>query len=259
MECPKCHKNVSGDDAVCSNCGVPLKETKKKNFKGFFREKKKEAESGLNSVKQKALGKKAKFIYAIVVALILVLLVVLIVIHFSGEKGNKIASEYAEYIGGNVAYAEKETGINLKGDSAFRCLNSAMSFDEIYECEDDIVVDDISFPKWAVTVNLNDDKKIDNVVYTDFTQIKNDLRGEKKDKLISLEKFDKGTKYNTVFDEIDLEPYSITYEKKTVTYIYKYYYMTDYGDAQSVILSVTFDDDNKYLYSSEDMIYPDNL
>lgn len=259
MECPKCHKSVSESDDVCSNCGVTLKDKKTKNFKKIVKNKKDKAKSGFETVKKKAVSKKAKTVYIILSVVLVVLLVLVLVAHFTDEKGNKIASEYAEFIGMKISEAESETGYNLKEDAVHRCLNSAMNFDEIYECEDEITVEDISFPKWAVTVNNDNNKKIDSVVYTDFTQIKDDLRGEKKDKCISLEKFNKGAKFNAVSDEIDLEPYSITYKKNNVVYAFKYYYITDYGDAQSVILSVTFDDDNKYLNSTEKLVYPQNL
>ena len=43
------------------------------------------------------------------------------------------------------------------------------------------------------------------------------------------------------------------------TYTYKYYYMTDYGDAQTVILTATFDEDDKFLYDSSEVVYPMNM
>ena len=259
MECPKCHKEVGENDSVCENCGVKLKDKKTKNIKEVFHKKKKDAKENLENVKKKALSKKAKIVYIIASIVLIALLIILLIVHISGEKGNKIASEYAEYIGENISDAEKETEYSLKKESFYKCLNSAKKFDKIFESEDKITIDDISLPEWSVMVNCDDSKKIDNVVYTDFTQIKSDFRGEKKDKLISLERFDKGVKFNTIADEIDLEPYSITYKKGSSTYVYKYYYMTDYGDAQAVMLSVVFDYDNKYVSSSEDLIYPQNL
>ena len=260
MICPKCQKTVGEDDAVCSNCGVALKDSKKKlNVKKFFENRKKAARENLKTVTNKNNVKKTRVVMAAAVVLIVVVLIIALVIHFSGNKGNKIAAEFAECISYTSAQAQDETGYHLKGDSAFRIINKAVSFDGIYESEEEVRIDDISYPEWAVTVNMNQSNKIESVVYTDFESIKKDSRGEEKDKLINLEKFDKGTKFSTVSDEIDMDPYSITYKAENITYVYKYYYMTDYGDAQTVVLSVTFDEDNEFLYESAEFVYPQNM
>ncbi|MGN0601394.1 MAG: zinc ribbon domain-containing protein [Oscillospiraceae bacterium] len=260
MVCPKCRKTVGDNDAVCSNCGVALKEPKKeKSIKGIFNKKKKAARENLKTVTKKATGKKTKVILSVAAVILIIALVIVLAVHLTGDKGNKIAGEFAEFIGSPLSQAENDTGYHLKSDSAFRSVNKVIAFDEIYESEDEVRIDDISYPQWAVTVNLNQSNKIDSVVYTDFKSIKSDSRGEKKDKLINLEKFDKGTKFNTVADEIDLDPYSITYKSGNTTYVYKYYYETDYGDAQTVVLSVTFDSDDKFLYDSAEYVYPQNM
>lgn len=260
MVCPKCQKTVGDKDAVCSNCGIALKDQKaKQGIKEYIANRKKSASKNLKTVTKKTNMKKVRIIMSAVIASLILLLIIVIVINISGGKGNKAAGEFAEYIGHLSADAEKETGYHLKSDSAFRIINKTIAFDGIYEAEEEVRIDDISYPEWAVTVNLNQSKKIESVVYTDFELIKKDSRGQKKDKIINLEKFDKGAKYNTVVDEIDLDPYSITYKNENTTYVYKYYYMTDYDDAQTVVLSVTFDEDNKFLYDSAEYVYPQNM
>ena len=58
---------------------------------------------------------------------------------------------------------------------------------------------------------------------------------------------------------IDLEYYGIVLSKDTKNYIYRYWYENDAGDDQPVVLNVTFDTDNKYLYYSSTLIYPEYL
>ena len=50
-----------------------------------------------------------------------------------------------------------------------------------------------------------------------------------------------------------------SYGQKTKNYIYRYWYENDAGDDQPVVLNVTFDTDNKYLYYSSTLIYPEYL
>ena len=258
MVCPKCKKTVGDNDAVCPNCGITLKEPKKKAVREFFAKNKKKAKDNLKTVNKKA-SKKMRIIFSAAAAVLVVLLIIVLIVHLSGGKGSKAAGALSEYIGDTVNNAQNDTGYHLKSDSAFRAVNNIMAFDEIYESEDEVRVDDITYPEWAVMVNLNGDNKIDSVVYTDFKSLKKDSRGAKKSKSINLEKFDKGTKFGTISDEIDLEPYSITYKDGNTTYTYKYYYMTDYGDAQTVILTATFDEDDKFLYDSSEVVYPMNM
>ena len=60
--------------------------------------------------------------------------------------------------------------------------------------------------------------------------LKNNANGEKKSKAINLDKFEQGAKWSSLSDAIDLEYYG-----------------------------VTFDTDNKYLYYSSTLIYPEYL
>ncbi len=265
MECPKCRKTVGENDAVCRNCGIALKEPKRKKFdiKRFANNKRKsdlktvDGKKGLMRIKLNE--NRIKVILAgVLVILILVLLFVLIS-HISGDKGNKTAQEFKEYIGRPVSVAEKDIAVHLKDESAFRGVNTALSFDYIYESEDEIEINNITYPEWTVTINIDKNEKIKNVVYTDFKTVEDDLRGYEKDKNISLDKFDKGAKYNTVTEEIDCDPYKITYNKDNTSYMYKYYYKTDNGDAQQVIVYAVFDDEDKFLYYSSELVYPENM
>ncbi|MDE6149410.1 MAG: hypothetical protein K2F81_04870 [Ruminococcus sp.] len=268
MECPKCKKTVGENDAVCRNCGIALKEPKRKKFnvKRLVNRKKMQASSDLKTVegrkglvRQKINENRLKLVLFIISIILIIVLVIVLISHISGEKGNKIALELIEYSGKSVSDAETDVGIHLKDGSSYRGVNTALKFDYVFESEDEVRINDITYPEWAVTVLLDKNEKIESVVYTDFKSVEDDLRGDKKDKDINLDKFDKGAKYSTVTDEIDCDPYSITYKKDNTSYLYKYYYMTDNGDAQQVIINVAFDDENKFLYYSSELVYPENM
>lgn len=267
MECPKCKKTVGENDAVCRNCGIALKEPKRKklNVKKMFDNKKKSS-SNLKTVqgrkgivRQRINENKLKVALFVVALVLIIVLLIVFISHISGEKGNKAALELKEYLGNTVSNAQSDSDIHLKDSSSFRGINTALAFDFVYESEDEIKINDIAYPEWAVTVSLNKNEKIESVTYTDFTSIEEDMRGEKKDRALNLDKFDKGAKYNTVTDEIDCDPYSITYKEDLTSYRYKYYYTVDNGDAQQVILTAVFDSDNKFLYYSSELVYPQNL
>lgn len=267
MICPKCKKTVGENDAVCRNCGIALKEQKSKfDFKKLFKKKPKSSGPQLKTVNgkmgtvvQTVKENKLKVAAMGLALLLIIILVIVLVVHLSVGEGKKASLKFAECIGRELTEAEKDTGIHLKENSDFKGINNALAFDYIYESKDKVTVDDIAYPEWSVTVDLDKDNKIESVKYTDLKSIKDDSRGNKKDKYISLDRFDKGAKFNTISDEVDMDPYSITYKDENTTYVYKYYYMTESGDAQPIILSVTFDKDNKYLYDSVKQVYPQNM
>ena len=113
---------------------------------------------------------------------------------------------------------------------------------------------------WVMMRSTTDkSQNIKTVKYCDFKLLKKNIKGVECKKLINLDKFDKGTPYSKVEDEIDIDPYSITYANDLVTYRYRYWYDSDSGDEQQVVLDVSFDGDNKFLYYTSTMVYPEHL
>ena len=129
----------------------------------------------------------------------------------------------------------------------------------IMESDDSVNVDGINYPEWAALVTVDDKERIQTVKYSDFKVLKSNANGEEKSKAINLDKFEQGEKWNSLSDAIDLEYYSILWAKDTKTYVYRYWYENDAGDRQPVVLNVTFDTDNKYLYYTSTLIYPEYL
>jgi len=267
MKCPKCGEKAAKDDRICRNCGTVLK----KESKGFLLLGTKKAPSAVPALETKSSSSHSatrsssasydksrilKTIGITAVGAVIIILVVVLVFHVASGKGQKQAEKLAEYIGNKVASAEKDLEINLKDNSSFSSVNKSDTFDFIYESEDSVKVNDVTFPEWAVTVTKTQSDKIEQVVFTDYRVLKKDARGEKTDKRFDLSKYDRNTKINTVLDDIDIKPFRITYDAAFRKYEYRYYYKLDSGDVQSVILTVNSNSDNKYMYSVSDDIYP---
>ena len=196
---------------------------------------------------------------AIAAVLILIALVITLVVSISSGKGKKLARNTAEYLGKTVAVAESKLDVHFKDKSAFSVLNKALEFDYVEESEDSVKVDGTKYPEWAVLVKVNKQQQIQSVKYCDFKLLKKDVRGVECDKIINLDRFDEGADYSKVNSEIGIDPYSISYSEKLVTYRYRYWFENDSGDQQQVVLDVSYDNDNHFLYYTSNMVYPENL
>ena len=253
MDCPKCGKKIGDKDNVCSNCGVVIKENAentKLSTKLFGKKNVKKnplATSKLGKTEKlcsRFSMKHLKIFLAIAAVLILIALVVTLVVSISSGKGKKLARNTAEYLGKTVAVAESKLDVHFKDKSAFSVLNKALEFDYVEESEDSGKVEGTKYPEWA---------------YCDFKLLKKDVRGVECDKIINLDRFDEGADYSKVNSEIGIDPYSISYSEKLVTYRYRYWFENDSGDQQQVVLDVSYDDDNHFLYYTSNMVYPENL
>lgn len=274
MECPKCRKEISEDCAICPFCKTKIKDMPekkrkksvfilKKSAKGEKPPKKSATENsdgkGLRSNSLK-FASTFKAVIAVVCALAVIIIAAVIISAVISSKGEKYGEKISQYIGRDVSSLKSEEEIYLKDESAFFGVNSAVSFDYVFESDGKLTTNDITYPEWAVFVDVSDINFITDVTYTDFTVIKKDMRGVKHKELVSLDSFNEGAKQSAVLKAVDMKPYSISYSQKgIVVYTYKYYYIRDNGDAQQVILRAVFTEDGEYEYSSTELIYPDNL
>lgn len=247
MVCKKCKEVLPDDAKVCTCCGSAIKPKKPKQPK----EKKQIDKAGLIS-KLKIVGVVAGFVAVIV------LIITLIVTALSGE-GIKTAEELSEYIGESMFDALNESNIKVADESKYTAVNNAMKFDYLIESEDSVKVDGVNFPEWVVTICLNEDEEIVTVTHTDFTVCKKNHKGQEADGEINLDNVKKNLKYKKVLDEIDLDPYSVTYENAFVTYTYKYYYEDEAENEQAVRLTVTYNKDMEYQYYNSTPVYPTDI
>lgn len=276
MNCPKCHKPIGDNDAICKNCGLVIREDLVKTKKSLFSSKSKKADSkngrselsflrkpsknDLGSVQAaKPLGEKIRLIAIAAAAVLFVIVVIIIVVKISSNGGEKTATKLADYINKPLTTAQDKLEIHLKDESAFDGVNYSMSFNYIYEPEDDIEIDEVKYPEWAVTVDVDDDDDITSVTYTDFTVLKKNYKGIKRDSKIDIGKYESGDKLSDILKDLDMDPYSITTKIIGKTYVFKYYYIADNGDAKRVIITAIFDSSDKLDYVTSSDVYPTDM
>lgn len=259
MKCPNCGVKADRKDTMCRNCGTVLKK-EKKGFLPALGTKKNDNVLRLedkSAAKSSALkGKYLKPAIMIAGAAVVLLLIVMLIFHIASGKGLKQAEKLSGYIGARVTSAEKDLEINMNDSSSFSSVNKTDEFDFIYESEDDVEVNDVSFPEWTVGILKTESEKIDKVVFTDYRVLKKDTRGVKTDRRVDLSKYDSSSKMSAVLDDIDFDPFRITYDVAYIKYEFRYYYKMDNGDIQAVVLTVVANIDNKFMYSVSEDIPP---
>ncbi len=250
MVCKKCKEVLPDDAKVCSCCGTAIKQKKQKEPK-----QKKEK----TPIDKTALLSKIKLVGVIAVLAVILIMVIVLIINIIVDDGTDTAEVLSEYIGEDILDAVNESDIKIADESKFTAVNNAMKFDYIVEAEDSVKVDGINFPEWVVTVCLNEENEIVTVTHTDFTVCKKNHKGQEADGEINLDNVKTNQKYKKVIKEIDLDPYSITYENAFITYTYKYYYEDEAENEQAVRLTVTYNKNMEYQYYNSTLIYPSDI
>lgn len=263
MKCPKCGTAASKEDKICRNCGTVLKKEKKGFLTLFKRQKKDQAASNVPRLTTTAgsdadvgKGRTIKLALIGVCVLVMIILILVLIFHVASGKGLKQAQRFAEHLGEKITSVEKELDAHLKDNSSYNIVNKADSFDYIYESEDDVSIDDITFPEWTIGIIKTDSEKIEQVIFTDYRVLKKDSRGIKQDRRFDLSRYDRKTKISTVTDDLDMDPFRIVYDLNYTKYEYRYYYKLDNGDIQAVCLTVTSDLNDKYIFSASEDIFP---
>lgn len=220
-----------------------------------------EAKKGaVNVIKQKLSTRLGMGILLTVMVVLIVTLIVVTIIHLSTSKGERTAENMSEYIGKSVSRLEKDMDISLKEKSDFSGVNKAVKFDKVYESEEKLKADGITYPTWAIFIKVdNNTGDILSVKYTDFTVIEKSLWGTELKNEISLDRFGKKSTFNDINSEIGTEFYSQTYTDSNIVYVYKYWYTTESGDRQAVILECTFNKKGKFREYKSTPISPENM
>ncbi len=264
MECPKCHKTAADNETVCPNCGTRLGAKSETASRRLLADKRKAIDVKTQPAKRKIpVGafseKKAKLIAAAAGVVLVIILAIVLIVSLSSSKGEKQAKEISEYVGARPELAQSKLDEDFKKKSAYNVLNKAVDFDYIIEAEDDLSISGITYPEWAIFVSESKKGNIKTVRYVDFKTVEDNITGEKRDSQINLDKYKAGTDIDDIIDVIGDDIYSITYAKDTITYTYKYWYKSDNGDRQSVILSVVSDTDDEYQSYESRLVYPYDL
>ncbi|MBR1423558.1 MAG: zinc ribbon domain-containing protein [Ruminococcus sp.] len=267
MECPKCHKPVGDNDKTCKNCGTRVRAD------DVYALRRKRISDKTNAIDVTPSGKssaavkkgidvgsgKIKLIAIAVAAVLVVILAIVIIASVTGSKGAKKAESIAEYIGARPEVAQTKTEIDFKKESAFNVLNKAVEFDFIVEAEDEITSSGINFPEWAIFIDKSKKGNIKSVRYVDFKTIEDNINGEKRSSAVNLDKYNKGTDVDNILDEMKSDPYAVKYTKDGTIYTFRYWYKSDSGDRQAVILDIAADTDGKYQGYESKLVYPNDL
>ena len=130
MECPKCHKPVDDEAIFCPNCDTRLRPDKNTSIMKRFKKQDKPLKGEVIDDKKPKLSEgKLKVILISVAVVLLIVLVILIVVNVISGKGEKTAESISEYIGVDVAKAQKKLDMHFKDESAFQGVNNALTFE----------------------------------------------------------------------------------------------------------------------------------
>lgn len=256
MKCPNCGKSVGDHDAICPSCGSELFIDTKLAAKIFEKREEPTAENSDKKKKDKAVNKvkrglkfdlhSIKLIAIVLLSLLVIILVVVLIFKSISTKGEKYAKKAAEFIGSDFDTASKALDFKIKQESGYKGLTAVIDYNYVAESDDDVRIDGVTYPEWAVIFVTDDNDKIKEVRYCDFKSIKSDIKGVKKDHVVNIEKFTTGTDKSAIDKEIDMERYSVSYTKDGTAYIYRYWYENDSGDEQPVVLTIYYDNNGKF-------------
>ncbi|ADU22531.1 MULTISPECIES: zinc ribbon domain-containing protein [Ruminococcus] len=256
MKCPKCGETVGDHDKICQYCSAELfidTQLAERLFKKkkdplpdddkFTRTEKKK------HLKRPDLKKfdfhNIKLIAIVVLSLLILVLAVVLIVRSMGSKGEKYAKKAADFIGADFEIASKKLDFKIKQESGYKGFTAVIDYNYVAESDDDLRIDGVTYPEWAVVINTDDENRITEVRYCNFKRIKSDIKGVKKEHTINLDKFNPGTDKSAIDKELDMDPYSIAFTKDGTAYIYRYWYENDSGDEQPVVLTVYYDTKDK--------------
>lgn len=225
MKCAKCgFENMEGA-GFCGQCGEDLSSdsimnTLDENAENVKKKSKKEKKKKNDGEKPK---KNIKAIVISCVAAVGVAAGVIAIMLNLPSEGEKVLKNVP--IGRDLAYAEAKTECDFNEKSKYDSLSSVPDFDNICEGNLTIKVEGVSFPEWAIAVELANDETINRVVYYDFSQLQKDWKGHHSSEKIEQSVIEYGMKRKAVDKALGFTPYSIIKEiDNTVTNIYRYYY-----------------------------------
>ena len=270
MKCPKCGESVGDHDKLCPHCNAELfidtqlaeRLFKKKeeplpdDDEQFFKPGKKVKENKpTKKTKLKIDIHNLKLIAIVVLSLLIIVLLIVLIVKSMGSKGEKYAKKAADYIGADFEIASKKFDFKIKQESGYKGLTAVIEYNYVAESDNEVRIDGVTYPEWAVIFKTDDENRITEVRYCNFKSIKSDIKGVKKEHNVNLDKFNPGTDKSTVDKELDMDYYSVAYTKDGEAYIYRYWYENDSGDEQPVVLTVYYDTKGKLKVFTPQMLF----
>ena len=262
MKCPTCGKNVGDHDAICPHCGSEMFIDTKLAEKLFKKNEEPMPDDDMSEKKKKAGIKlkkpklhDLKLIAIVVLSLLIIILVVVLVLQSIGAKGEKYAKKASAFIGTDYEKASKKLDFKIKQESGYKGLTAVIDYNYVAESDDDVRIDGVNYPEWAVLFTTDEKDRISEVRYCDFKGIKSDIKGVRKEHTVNLDKFNQGTDKSVIDKELDMDAYSVSYTADGQAYIYRYWYENDSGDEQPVVLTVYYDNDGKFKTYTPQLIF----
>lgn len=169
---------------------------------------------------------------------------IVIAVNVSKRKndGARFAQQIADYIGLNIASAEKSSGISLQTDSQFPAVNAVYSFyNSKTESKKSVEVQGTHLPQWLIICE-KDGENLTGVRYYDFRLLTDSVFGTKRKGYIDPKTVLPSSEIEQVESTIGLEPYCINYTgDKVQIREYRYYYEdADTDDLVSYTISATY-------------------
>lgn len=229
MLCPECGENLKDNAQVCKNCGVQI-----------------DPEIVKDSQPQK-VTLKAKILFAAIFAVVLIVAITLIAALISANKGQNTAKKLAAGIGDPIDKVSGDIDFSLTKQSSFEVLNNLTQFTYVCTADDEINVEGVNIPEWAVYCVTDSEDELVCVKFYDFTKLEDSWKGEEESEPIDLSDVEEGMDYSDVKDYIDLKPYIITYYDDSTVYEYKYYYEDVEKNQTCHLIKATFN-------SSEELV-----
>lgn len=220
MKCPNCDKTIPEGSKICDNCGVDITK-----IPGYEEEHTETAKPKKRKINFSDKGIKIAII--VVAALIVAIVVLVIILLFGKSEGEKTADLLFSNIGSSVARAEDETGIPLNLESRFDYLSEYREFQFVSESDKTVVVNGMHLPEWAIYISHDDNQKISEVAYCNYSMLSANSKGVKLSEPIAESTVDYAMKMKDVKKAMPIEPIAIVQNDKELTVYYYRYYTID--------------------------------
>jgi hypothetical protein len=219
MVCPKCKTEITEDTDFCGICGAKLVEGVFDESE--FAEPHRREKRVLHKKNRHNLIKKLKIAGAAAAVLAVAVLIIVIVTGLRTSEGRRIADSVP--LGRNIEIVNSNTGVTFDRYSRNAIMTEIGTFSYIYESEEDLTVDGIKLPEWAVMLSANTSGNIYKSTYFDFTELGNSWKGTRLSAVPDTEAIEYGSKVSDAQKILGLRPYAIvtTLDDNTEKLIYR--------------------------------------
>ncbi|MDR0992740.1 MAG: zinc ribbon domain-containing protein [Ruminococcus sp.] len=219
MVCPKCKSEITEDTDFCGICGAKL-------IDGVFDESesaepRRHNKRELHKKSRHNLIKKLKIAGVAAAVLAVAVGIIVVVSSLRTSEGRKIADNVP--LGRNIEIVNSDTGVMFDRYSRNTIMPEIGTFSYIYESEENLSVDGIKLPEWAVMISANTSGNIYKKTYYDFTVLGNSWKGTKKSAAPDTETIEYGSRVSDAQKILGLKPYAVvtTLDDNTQKLIYR--------------------------------------